>query len=197
MTDQTGIGRPTTYHAASAAYSYTGDARARHDELAQREQLARAYATLKTRGEYDPGKHGSGDTEALTLAGCLEILATGEVVARTCRHPVDVDRALAAGCGLGSGGGRARLPRGHARQDYRESAADFGTSARPRLPGRCAKTRQARLRTAPRVEEPPSRTPLRRGENHQKGTHAQGTPRTHRLKNKLRACLRTRGCDFA
>jgi hypothetical protein len=132
MTDQTGIGRPTTYHAASAAYSYTGDARARHDELAQREQLARAYATLKTRGEYDPGKHGSGDTEALTLAGCLEILATGEVVARTCRHPVDVDRALAAGCGLGSGGGRARLPRGHARQDYRESAADFGTSARPR-----------------------------------------------------------------
>src|SRR6266568_3896707 len=45
------------------------------------------------------------------------------------------------------------------------------------------------LPTAPRAEEPPSHPPLRRGENHQKGTHPQGTPRTHRLKNMLRGSL--------
>ena len=59
------------------------------------------------------------------------------------------------------------------------------------LPGRCTKTRQARPRTATRLEEPPPRTPPRRRENHQKGTHTQGTTRTSRLNDKLRACLRT------
>jgi hypothetical protein len=55
------------------------------------------------------------------------------------------------------------------------SAAGSGTSARPSLPGRCAKTRQARPRTPARIEEPPARTPPRRGQNHQKRTHAHGT----------------------
>jgi DDE superfamily endonuclease len=44
------------------------------------------------------------------------------------------------------------------------SAADSGTSTPPCPAWPVHQTRQARPRTAPRVEEPPSRTPLRRGE---------------------------------
>jgi hypothetical protein len=96
--------------------------RARYDELTQREQLARACATLKTQGGCDPGKHGSGDTEPLTLAGYLEIIATGEVVARTYRHPVDVDRALAAGASWAQVAAARGCPEAQARQEYREWA---------------------------------------------------------------------------
>jgi hypothetical protein len=89
--------RPTTYHEASSAYSYTGDARRRHDELTQRDALARARAALRARGELDPARHGAEEHEPLSASECLEILATGEVVARTYRHPVNIDRALEAG----------------------------------------------------------------------------------------------------
>ncbi len=54
------------------------------------------------------------------------------------------------------------------------------------LPGQCTETGQARPRTPARIEEPPPRTPARRGKNHQTGTHAQGTARTRRLNDKLR-----------
>jgi len=50
---------------------------------------------------------------------------------------------------------------------------------------RCAETRQARSRTPARLEEPPPCTPLRRGENDEKGTHHEGTTRTCRLNGKL------------
>jgi hypothetical protein len=53
------------------------------------------------------------------------------------------------------------------------------------LPGRCTQTRQARPRAAARVEEPPARTPLRRGENHQTRPHPHRQARTRRLNNKL------------
>jgi hypothetical protein len=89
--------RPTTYHEASSAYRYTGDAQKRHDELTQRAALARARATLIARGEYDPARHGTGKHEPLNVEEHLEVLATGELVARTYRHPANVDRALKAG----------------------------------------------------------------------------------------------------
>src|ERR1700685_4409474 len=57
--------------------------------------------------------------------------------------------------------------------------------ARP-LPSRCTETRQTRPRTPARIQEPASGTPLRRRENNQEGTRAQGQARTSRLKNKLR-----------
>jgi hypothetical protein len=101
MTDQAGTGsreaQPITYHEASGAYPSTAPARERHDELTMRGELARAYAALRARGEYDPAKQGPGDDEPLTLAEHLEVLATGEVVARIYRHPAHVDRALQAG----------------------------------------------------------------------------------------------------
>jgi hypothetical protein len=55
-------------------------------------------------------------------------------------------------------------------------------------PGQCTETRQTRPRQATRVNEPSPRTPLRRGQNNQEGTHPQGETRTRRLNDKLRAC---------
>jgi hypothetical protein len=126
MTDQTDSGgreaRPTTYHEASSTYSYSGDARERHDELTQRELLARSYATLRARGEYDPAEHGTGDTGPLTLAEHLEVIATGEIVARHYRHPVDVDRALQAGATWQHVADARGCDEAQARQEYREWA---------------------------------------------------------------------------
>ena len=65
--------------------------------------------------------------------------------------------------------------------------------AGPALPGRCAETRQARPRTAARVEEPPPSTPPRRGQDDEKGCLAQGTARTRRLNGKLRRGAVRRG----
>ena len=59
---QTAALRPTTYHEASSAYRYTGDAQKRHDELTQRAALAHARAALRARGELDPARHGTEDT---------------------------------------------------------------------------------------------------------------------------------------
>jgi hypothetical protein len=89
--------RPTTYHEAASAYGYTIHARERHDELTMRRALADARLALIARGEYDPAKHGTEEYEPLSVEEQLEVLATGEMVARMYRHPADVDRALKAG----------------------------------------------------------------------------------------------------
>ncbi len=126
MTGQAGSGGreagPITYHEASSAYPSTTPARERRDELAMRGELARAYAALRARGEYDPAKHGPGDDEPLTLAERLEVLATGEVVARIYRHPAHVDRALQAGATWAQVAGARGCTEGQARQEYRDWA---------------------------------------------------------------------------
>ena len=73
------------------------DARERYDELSMREQLARAYATLRAHGKYDPAKHGTGDTEPLTTAEHLEMLAIGEYLARSYKPTSEIHNALRAG----------------------------------------------------------------------------------------------------
>jgi hypothetical protein len=60
---------PLTYNQASMRYgSGTHDAAERYNELSMRHHLARSYAQLKATGEYDPAKHGAGDTEPLSAA---------------------------------------------------------------------------------------------------------------------------------
>ena len=91
-------------------------------------------------------------------------------------------------------GRRPAPPLGTAR---RARAADPGpgpprVSEHPRgaaLPGWCAETRQARPRTATRLEEPAPGTPPRRRENDEEGPHTQSTTRTHRLNDKLSGCF--------
>lgn len=98
-------------------------ARERFDELTSRDLMARAYETLKARGTYDPARHGdAGKYQPLTTAEHLEVLASGEVLARHYRHPAHVDQAVKAGAtwpqiaeAIGSGEAQAR-------QQYREWA---------------------------------------------------------------------------
>jgi hypothetical protein len=114
--------RPTTYHEASSVYRYTGDAQKRHDELTQRAALARARATLRARGELDPACHGTEEYEPLNVDEHLEVLATGELVARTYRHPANVDRALKAGAAWEQVAAALDCDETQARQDYRKWA---------------------------------------------------------------------------
>lgn len=89
---------PVTYNQASQRYGPgTHAARERYDELNMREHLSRAYAKLKASGQYDPAKHGTGDTEPLTAAEHLELLATAEYLARAYKPHGEVDHALRAG----------------------------------------------------------------------------------------------------
>jgi hypothetical protein len=89
---------PVTYNAVSQRYGPgTHDARERYDELAGRDCLARAYARLRATGRYDPARHGAGDTEPLTAAEHLELLATAEYLSRSYKPVPEVDHALRAG----------------------------------------------------------------------------------------------------
>jgi len=119
---QTAAPRPTTYHEASSAYRYTGDAQKRHDELTQRAALAHARAALRARGELDPARHGTEEYEPLNVDEHLEVLATGELVARAYRHPANVDRALKAGATWEQVAAALDCDEAQARQDYRKWA---------------------------------------------------------------------------
>lgn len=111
--------RPVTYDQAASAYGYTIHARERHDELTMRRALADARAALIARSEYDPAQHGTEDHEPLTVEEQLEVLATGEVVARIYRHPADVDRALKAGATWAQVAAARGCSEEQARHDYR------------------------------------------------------------------------------
>jgi hypothetical protein len=114
--------RATTYWQAQGSSRSTIDARERFEELTTRELLARSYAALKGRGEYDPHKHGDGNREPVTAAGHLEILAAGEVLARYYRHPARVDEAIKAGASWSQIAEAAGSDETTARQAYREWA---------------------------------------------------------------------------
>jgi hypothetical protein len=89
---------PVTYDDAARRYGPgTMGARERYDELSMRDHLARAYARLRAAGEYDAARHGTGDTEPLTAAEHLELLATAEYLARAYKPSFETDNALRAG----------------------------------------------------------------------------------------------------
>jgi hypothetical protein len=90
--------RAITYYQAQTGYRCTIDARERFEELTNRDLMARAHATLKARGTYDPHTHGDADKyQPLTAAEHLEILAAGEMLARYYRHPALIYQAVKAG----------------------------------------------------------------------------------------------------
>jgi len=70
----------------------------RYRELADHDTMARAIATLKARGTYQPSEHVNEERfPPLTAAEHLEMLALGERIARYYRHPSQVHRAVRAG----------------------------------------------------------------------------------------------------
>ena len=87
---------PTTYSEASEM-PFT-DVLNRYQALENRSTAARAIATLKARGEYEPNEHVNDEKfPPLTVAEHLEMLALGEVIARHYRHPALVHHAVLAG----------------------------------------------------------------------------------------------------
>ncbi|MFC4591355.1 hypothetical protein [Sphaerisporangium corydalis] len=70
----------------------------RWHQLSDRDLHVRAIATLKSRGDYDPGRYGDADKYLpLTAGEHVELLVLGESIARSLRDLVHVDRALEAG----------------------------------------------------------------------------------------------------
>jgi hypothetical protein len=114
---------PATYADAAVSYRGTARARERFEELADRDLMVGAEATLKARGEYDPEKYGpEGEYEPLAVAVRLELIAAGEVLARYYRHPTYVDHAVTAGATWAQIAAARGSDEARARQEYRDWA---------------------------------------------------------------------------
>ena len=88
--------RPVTYR--EACNGSIVDHIGRYRELADRDVMARAIATLRDRGTYRASKHlNEEEFPPLTVPELLEMLALGEVIARYYRHPSHVDHAVRVG----------------------------------------------------------------------------------------------------
>lgn len=121
--------RPLTYQAAESGYHHSGgsliDARERYDELTSRDLSARTAVQLRERGEFDPGNPGHrlvAEADPLGVAERLELMATGEVLARYYRHPSMLDHAVKAGATWEQISEARGTSVEQARQDYREWA---------------------------------------------------------------------------
>jgi hypothetical protein len=115
--------RPVTYSDAQSSYRGTADARERFEELDHRHHMVRAEEELKARGEYDAAKFGpEGQYEPLTVADRLELIATGEVLARYYRHPARVHDAVQAGASWQQIAAATGATQDSARQAYCEWA---------------------------------------------------------------------------
>jgi hypothetical protein len=97
-------------------------ARERYDDLSMRDCLARARATLRARGEYDPARHGPDDAEPLTAAEHLELLAATEYLSRAYKPSSEVDYALRAGASWPQVAAALGTDEASARVRYREWA---------------------------------------------------------------------------
>src|SRR5215831_8125114 len=97
------------------------DTRGCYDELTAQDLSACAGATVVAGGEYGPARHGTGDRQPLRVAGHLEVLASGEVVARVYRR-VQVGRALHAGATWAQVAGACSCGGARARRKYRDWA---------------------------------------------------------------------------
>ena len=112
-----------TYLQAQDSYRDTVDVRQRFEELTGRDLSARAYATLKARGTYDPQRHGDASKgQPLTVTEHLEILAAGEMLARYYRHPAQVHQAVLAGATWPQVAAATGADETHIRQAYRDWA---------------------------------------------------------------------------
>lgn len=113
----------TAYEQEQATYRCTSDARERFEELVNRDLSARAIATLRARGTYDPQRHGDADKyPPLTAEEHLEVLAAGELLARHYRHPALVHYAVLAGASWSQVADATGSNEAVARQAYREWA---------------------------------------------------------------------------
>jgi len=122
--DSGGQARPLTYDDADSVYrdDLLSAGRDRYAELSDRDLDAGVVATLRERGEFDPGNPGHrslAEREPLTAAEHLEHMAIGEALARYYRHPSMLDRAVKAGASWEEVGAARGTSAEQARCDYR------------------------------------------------------------------------------
>jgi hypothetical protein len=114
---------PGTTHTETPRPPGITAARERYDELTGRDATARAIATLKARGSYDPRRHASADAyPPLTTAEHLEVLTLGATLAAYYRHPADLHHAVQAGATWQQIADATRTTPDQARQHYRQWA---------------------------------------------------------------------------
>jgi hypothetical protein len=107
--------RPLTYHQAASHYRGVSGAQERFDELATQRLYASTPSLAAVR---EPGVAEG----PLTVEDHLELIATGEVLARYYRHPAEVHRAVQAGAKWEQVAAAAGLTEAQARAGYREWA---------------------------------------------------------------------------
>jgi hypothetical protein len=113
----------TTYEQAQSTYLSNSDARERFEELADRDVMVHALATLQACGAYDPRRHPDPDSyEPLTVDEHLEILAAGERLARYYRHPSLLHHAVQVGASWPQIAAATGSDEATARQAYRQWA---------------------------------------------------------------------------
>jgi len=120
--DRPGGTRPATYNKAGGIDWDVVKAQARYEELTDRDLYARSRAAHEAREEYDPAMHGTRTPDPLTVEERLELLASGEVLARYYRHPATLAHAVEAGASWEQIGAARGASAGQARQDYRDWA---------------------------------------------------------------------------
>lgn len=114
--------RPTAWHEVPHTMSLSGQLE-RYNDLTIRDTNARSVALLKARGTYDPELHGVfAESEPLTSQDRLEILALGESITRSVRHPAHVDGALRAGVTWDQVARACGISTDQARSEYRSWA---------------------------------------------------------------------------
>ena len=120
--------RPVTYR--EACNGSIVDHIGRYRELADRDVMARAIATLGARGTYQPSEHvNEEEFPPLTVPELLEMLALGEVIARYYRHPSHVDHAVRVGATWEEIAAATDMTPNAARTAYREWAEGQHTYA--------------------------------------------------------------------
>ena len=119
--------QPLTYDAAARLYEggRITAAEKRYYALTGRALSEHSAWMLRHRGEFDPDNPGHqllAEAEPLSVADRLELMATGEVLARYYRHPSMLDRTVNAGASWEQIGAARSTSADQARQDYREWA---------------------------------------------------------------------------
>ena len=119
--------QPLTYDAAARLYEggRITAAEKRYYALTGRALSEHSAWMLRHRGEFDPDNPGHqllAEAEPLSVADRLELMATGEVLARYYRHPSMLDRTVNAGASWEQIGAARGTSADQARQDYREWA---------------------------------------------------------------------------
>lgn len=100
-----------------------GDLAGRFRDLSTRDTTARLLAALLAAGEHDASRHADpAQYPPLTVDEHLQLLAMGEAIARTVRHPAYVHHAVRAGATWGQIAAATGTTPARARAAYRDWA---------------------------------------------------------------------------